>query len=303
MKILKIYRTFREGLKNFVRNGWVSLATISVMVLSLYIMSVTVSLGFAGRSALETIEKQLNISIYFELDVEEARVLEIQSELEQYQEIASIEFVSKDEALDRLLETDGENEDIRKALDEIGTNPLWHSLVIRAVDPSQYESIDATLKSSVFANEIDSINYDRNKAVIARLNMFLVALQKIGLATALVFLMISILITYNAVRLTLFSQRKEFEIMRLVGASNLYIKLPSIFEGMLYGLVASLVTLLFLGLSGYYLLPLTEVFVGEKVFYSILISYWWIPVIALPLLGIFLGMLSSWIAIRKYLKI
>lgn len=302
MKLRKIAKTFVEGVKNFGRNGLLTLATVSVMTLSFFIMSATVIAGFAGTVALHVVEDQLNIGVYFNTDVSEERVLEVKSELEQYQEIARVEFVSKEEALDRLLETDGDNEDIRKALDEIGGNPLPHSIVIYAHAPEQYESINDTLASSVYAQDIDVINYDRNKEDIARLHALLSSIQKIGLAVGAAFLVISVLITYNAVRLTLYSQRREFEIMRLVGASNLYIKLPSIFEGMLYGLSAAAATLVLLAFSLRYLVLLAEEAAGGASITPAVLAYWWIPVIALPLVGMLLGALSSWFAIRKYLR-
>lgn len=303
MKALKIVRTFTEGWKNFVRNGFLSLATVSIMTLSLFVISVTFFMGFVGRSALENIEKQLNISLYFKLDVDEKRVLEIKSELEKYQEIESIEYISKETAFDDLLELDGENESIRKALDEIGTNPLSHSLIIRAKSRDQYESINNTLKASAYASEIDYFNYDRNKEDIARLYVLLLMVQKIGLAVGAIFLVISSLITYNAIRLTFYSQRVEFEIMRLVGASNFYIRLPLLFEGILYGLFSAIVTLILLGLSAYHFIPLIDNSLGNTFLWDSLRSRGWMVGIALPIAGVFLGVVSSWIAVRKYLKI
>lgn len=301
--MLKVYRTLGEGWRNFIRNGLLSLATVSIMVLSLFVMSVTVFMGLAGRSALENVEKQLNISLYFNLDVEEKRVLDIKTELEKYQEIDSIEFISKEQAFDNFLETDGRNESIRKALDEIGTNPLSHSLIIRAKFTDQYETISNTLKVSSYAKEIDFINYDRNKEDIARLYILLLMLQKIGLAVGTIFLVISSLITYNAIRLTFYSQRIEFEIMRLVGASNFYIRLPLLFEGIFYGLFSAVITLILLGVSAYYFIPLVEGSVGSKFIIESLKENWWMPLLALPGVGISLGVISSWIAVRKYLKI
>lgn len=303
MKLLKIYRTIKEGGRNFARNGWLSFAAVSVMVLSLYIMSVTVFMGFSGRTALDNVENQLNISVYFKMDVQEERVLTIRDELLQFQEIERINFVSRDVALEKLLETDGENEDISKALEEIGENPLPHSLVVYASHPDQYVQINALLEDSSYSKEIDVINYDRNKATISSLHSLLLGVEKIGLATGVVFLIISILITFNAIRLTLYSQRREFEIMRLVGASNLYIRLPSLVEGILYGLVASGITIIFLGLTTQYLIPISENFLGQGVAMGVVLAYWWVPVVSIPVIGVFLGVMSSWIAISKYLKV
>jgi cell division transport system permease protein len=303
MKLLKISRTFGEGARNFTRNGLLTLATVSVMTLSLFLMSATAIIGLFGKSGLQSIEGQLNIGVYFNMDVSEERVLEIKSQLEEYREISRVDFVSRQEAFDRLLAMAKDNQNIKDAIDTIGENPLPHSLVIYAQAPELYESVNETLKSSAYASEIDDINYDRNKEDISRLYGMLTSMQKIGLSVGAAFLVVSVLIAYNAIRLSLYSQRREFEIMRLVGASNLYIKLPSIFEGMLYGLAASFATIVSLSIFLRYLATMLGQSFGTDVVVSTISMYWWMPVVTVPIAGILLGALSSWFAIRKHLKI
>ena len=105
MKITKLQRTFKEGLNNFYRNGWLSFATVSILAISLYIISVTVILGLAASIVSKDVQNKINVSVYFNSDVQESKIQEIKNKLIGYKEIKSIEFVSKDQALDQLKKT------------------------------------------------------------------------------------------------------------------------------------------------------------------------------------------------------
>ena len=102
MKKEKLIRTFKEGLDNFRRNGWLSFATVSVLAISLYIISVTIILGITANIVLKNIQEKINVSVYFNSDVEENVILETKDKLVNYQEIRSIEYVSKDQALEQF---------------------------------------------------------------------------------------------------------------------------------------------------------------------------------------------------------
>jgi len=303
MKTLKFWRTLAEGWKNFTRNGWLSLATVSVLVLSLYVISITIALGFAAHLVTKDAQDKVNISIYFNSDVQEEKIIEIRDQLNTFHEIQSIEYVSQTQALDQLLDTQKENEDIQKALDELGFNPLKSSLVIKAHELSQYETINAALEHSEFASLIHKINFNRNKEIIERFDMVIGIIEKVGLSLGIVFVFIAVLITYNTVRLTLYSHRQEFEIMRLVGASNLYIKMPSVFEGMLYGIFAAITALILVTCTMYFVASLVDISLEGKSLFMWYLTQSWIVGLGLLVMGILLGVISSWIAIKKYLKI
>jgi cell division transport system permease protein len=303
MKTLKFWRTLSEGWKNFTRNGWLSLATVSVLVLSLYVISITVALGVAAHLITKDAQDKVNISIYFNSDVQEERILEIQDKLNTFHEIQSIEYVSQNQALDQLLEAQKENTDVQKALDELGFNPLKSSLVIKAHELSQYETINAALELSEFYPLMHKINFNRNKEIIERFDMVINVIEKVGLSLGIVFVFIAVLITYNTIRLTLYSHRHEFEIMRLVGASNLYIKMPSMFEGMLYGIFAALTTLILMTCTMYFASSVINISLEGKSIFMWYLSQSWKAGLTLLGMGIILGVVSSWIAIKKYLKI
>jgi cell division transport system permease protein len=300
---LKLWRTFKEGAANIRRNGWLSFATISILTLSLFIVSLSALLGVTTNLLLENLREKISVNVSFNPDVSEDRIKQLQGELSQYtQEIKSVEYISRDQALTEFLEQNNNDPVIKKALDEIGENPLLASLVIKANSADDYPIIVDQIQNSSFQSDIARINYEKNKRIFERLEKINQGTRKIGLALGILFILIAILITFNTIRITIYSHRKEFEIMRLVGASNLYVRMPVVFEGALYGVFATVFTLIFLGMVAFYMAPLTE---GALTQGDVLQLYGrnFFPIAgAVLILGVGLGVMSSALAIRRYLK-
>ncbi|MFZ2299938.1 MAG: permease-like cell division protein FtsX [Candidatus Moraniibacteriota bacterium] len=304
MKTLKLWRTFKEGKENFRRNGWLTFATVSILTFSLFIVSLSVLLGMTTSLILENLRGKVSVSVSFNPDVTEARILEIQSELSKYKkEITSIEYVSRDNALKQFLADSGGDPIIAQAIEEIGENPLLASLVIRAVRPEDYPLIVEQIEQSTFQNDVSRINYAKNRKIFERLDRINTTTARAGLILGTIFIFVAILITFNTIRITIYSHRQEFEIMRLVGASNIYVRMPFVFEGALYGLVAAIIaTGLLFGIA-YYIAPLTQGALPQGNFMNLYLDSFWSIFIGLILLGISLGVVSSAIAIRRYLKV
>lgn len=299
MKKLKLYRTFREGFTNFYRNGWLTLATGTVMTISLYLIGMTMIIGAVVNNAvIKSIQDRINVSVYFNPDIKEERILEIRQQLEKYEEIKSVEYVSKDKALEELKNMSRDNDAINQALNEIGDNPLLASLVIRAENPDQYEKIVSSLENSPLREEFSRINYEKNKPIIEKVSGLVSISEDAGLTVGIVFVVLAILITFNTIRITIYSHQQEFEVMRLVGASNIYVRMPYIFEGILYGLISSI--------SAFILILISVLTIKQSV--GIQASLGELGVrfgsIFLTLLsfGVILGVVSSFIAIKRYLK-
>lgn len=304
MKTLKLWRTFKEGMQNFRRNGWLSFATVSILTLSLFIVSLSMLLGVTTHYVLQGMREKVTVSVSFNPDVSESKILEIQGELSKFRkEIQSVEYVSREKALSDFLAESGNDPVISQAIDEIGENPLLASLVIKAVHPEDYEVIVKQIESSTFQNDVSRINYAKNKKIFERLDKINQATKKTGLILGGIFIFIAVLITFNTIRITIYSHRQEFEIMRLVGASNMYVRMPFVFEGMLYGITAAFVTSISLFGIAYFISPLTQGAIQQGNFMNLYIDYFWITLAGLLVLGIFLGVLSGFIAIRRYLKV
>lgn len=295
-------RTFKEGVTNFWRNGWLSLAAVSVLTLSLFISGVLFVVLMAANGVLKNVQDKVNVSVYFKTDAPEERILAAKSDLEDYNEVKSVEYISREQALEDFKRNNANEPVIMKSLEEIGDNPLLASLIVKANNPNQYEAISDYVSSASFKDDVSRLNYGKNKEVIDKLNGLIAEVRKIGLVLAAIFAVISILITFNTIRITIYTHRSEIEVMRLVGASNPYIRLPFILEGVMYGLSAAVISMLILfaavRLSAPYVsfLPLKDIVSFHASNLLILIG-------AELFLGVALGVISSWIAVRKYLKV
>lgn len=300
---LKLWRTFKEGASNIRRNGWLAFATVSILTLSLFIVSLSALLGLTTDLLLENLREKISVNVSFNPDVSEDRIKEIQGELSKYtQEIKSVEYISRDQALNDFLEQNNNDPVIKKAIEEIGENPLLASLVIKANKADDYPIIVEQIQNSNFQSDVARINYEKNKRIFERLEKINQGTRKIGLVLGIMFVLIAILITFNTIRITIYSHRKEFEIMRLVGASNLYVRFPVIFEGALYGIIATFFTLIFLALIAFYMAPLTQGAISEGNVLQLYGQNFFAIAFAVLVLGVGLGVVSSALAIRRYLK-
>ena len=298
-----IIRTIKEAAKNFIRNGWLSLATSLILMLSLYTLSILFLIMMTSNVIIKNIQEKSNISIYFNQDVNEETIANIKSEIEKNSLVSSATYVNKEEALDIFKKNNANEEAILKSLEEIDGNPLLASLIVKAVSPTQYQAIYEFVNNAEFVSEINRINYIKNKEVINRLNFFVEKARQVGLIASSILAISSILITFNSIRITIYSRRKEMQIMRLVGASNLFIRLPYVFEGILYGISASVISTILLTITvGFISRYVSESILSES-FLSFFWSKFWLILGFQIITGCALGIASSMIAIRRYLKI
>jgi cell division transport system permease protein len=303
MKTIKLARVIKEGAQNFWRDKWLTLATVVIMSLSLFLIGVAIFLGFGVLKVIDTVENRINVSMYFDFTVEEPKILEIKKEIEDrnLDEIQSVTYISREQALNDFMEREKDSKEIKEALDMIGDNPLPASLVIVAYDSADYDNINRYLYQE-YGDYIMNTNLDKNQDVIGELQKFIVFARNGGLLLGLLFGIIAIMVTLNTVRMSLYAHRKEFEIMRLVGASNLYIKMPTLIEGILYGFVSAVVASIFLVITIYVIDPFAKNVISSANIAEFYSKSMFEVILLIILLGITLGFVSSYIAVHKYLE-
>lgn len=301
--LLVLSRTIKESFINFWRNGWLSVASISVLTLSLYVVGAMMVFMMVSSTVLSNVEKRINVSVYFKADVTEEQIMKAKTDLESYGEIKSAQYISKDQALADFKKNNAGEPVILQSLDEIGSNPLLASLVVRANDPSQYQNITEYIANASFKDNVSRVNYVKNKEIIDRLNKIIQQSRKVGVALAAVFAAVAVLIIFNTIRITIYIHKPEIEVMRLVGASNMFIRLPFLFEGVIYGVASSLVATILLLITMKLVDPYISVTVVSKSLLSFYFSQMLLILGVQALAGVLLGVFSSWIAMRKYLKI
>lgn len=299
---VNVKRVFKSGFMNFWRNGWVSLATILVMVITLFVLGSLIFGRALLNSTLAQLEDKVDITVYFKTGANEGEILSMKDKLSKLDEVKEINYISSEKALQDFRERHADNALITQSLDELAENPLGANLNIKAKDTSQYESIARFLEASAISS-IDKINFRQNKAMIERLGNILNASRNAGIGATLVLSIIAVLVAFNTIRLAIYTSKDEITVMRLVGASSRYIRGPFIVEGIMYGVFAAIFTMLIFYPLTLWLGPLAERFFGGPDLFAYYISNFFQIFAILLVVGAGLGSLSSYIATRRYLKV
>ena len=302
----ELKRIIKAGFVNFTRNGIISWAAVLVVTITLSVITTIILLQAVLYFSLAQIKDKVDVAIYFTVGAPESKILSLKESLENLPEVAEVSYISATEALRLFRERHQNDYPTIQALDEIKDNPLGGYLNVKAKEVSQYESIANFMKSDNAlvlgsASIIDKVNYHQNKIVIDRLNNIISGAQRLGFLITLILIIISVIITFNTIRLTIFISKEEIGVMRLVGASKMRVRGPFMVEGAIYGIVATIITLiLFLPATIYLGHNMTD-FLGLNIYDYYISNLFQISIIIL-LSGVFLGMISSFFAIRKYLN-
>lgn len=308
MFLVKIKRIFKAGFISFWRNGVVSFTSLLVMSAALFVIA---SL-FMGRQVLDStlsqIKDKVDVNVYFRIDAPEEAVLALKANIEKLPEVKTVEYISREKALEDFKEKHKSNSLIIQSLEEIGTNPLGAILNIKAKEPSQYESIAKFLEgdqalSQAGVSVVDKVNYRQNKIIIDRLNKMVDSSQRLGLAIAILFVVMAVAVTFNTVRLAIYTAREEISVMRLVGASNNYVRGPFIVGGIMYGVISAALIMLILYPTTIWVGRVTENFFGGLNLYRFYVEKFLELFSLLLVAGVTLGSFSSLLAVRRYLKI
>lgn len=296
-------RIFHYGFKNFWRNGWLSTATVAVMVLALLVSVNLILFNFITDRASTSIQDKIDISVYFKTNTSEDQILSIKSALEGLPEVKNVNYVSSDQALESFRSSHNEDPIVTQALNELDTNPLQASLNIKARRPDQYADIAAYFSNSASLKQfIDSVSYAKNQTVIDRLGAIVNAVNRGGLALTIFLAFVASLVVFNTIRLAIYSNREEIGVMRVVGASNSLVRGPFVVEGIIDGALAAVLSLIIAAPIIYLASPYLNAFIPElnifQYFYTNILSLFLYQL----LFGVGIGSISSFVAIRRYLK-
>jgi len=273
--------------------------TIGVITSMIFFQAI---LGFT----LGELEKKVDVSVYFVSDTQEEKIFSLKEKVESIPEVKEIAYVSAGQALEDFRERHKDDYATIQALEELNENPLGASLLISAVDPANYESISNFFEQGIALSAtdlsiIDKVNYNENKQVIDRLLLLKDGAKKLGLLLTIVLIAISVIITFNTIRLTIYVARDEIGVMRLVGSENSYINGPFMMEGVLYGLISALINIVVYFPVTWWLGSRLEGFLGINLLTYYLSNFFQILVISV-LVGTALGSFSSYLAVKKYLR-
>ncbi|MEK7080621.1 MAG: permease-like cell division protein FtsX [Patescibacteria group bacterium] len=298
-------RIFNFALQDFSRNKGISIAAIFVLVVT--IMLVTGLLFFHGVSQflISEIQDRIDITAYFKDGTQEQDILNVKDEiLKMSPNIKAVEYVSKEQAMQAFQEKHKNNAVLEKALEEVGTNPFLPSLNITTNgDPAQYAEVSNVLQTANFSKFVEKVDFSQKKDTIEKVFSITSNINNFGIALSIIFIIVAILVVFNTIKLAVDSSKEEIGTMRIVGASDWFVRGPFIIQGAIYGFIAFIICLLLSALSAYILSPkITAVLPGFNTL-GYFLSNIWILILIQLVFGIGVGIISSFIVIRKYLNV
>ena len=307
-RTLTFVRMCRYGVNNFSRNAWLTVAATAVMSITLLIVFMTVAARQVLLDTVAGVSQSADMSIYLNGSVDQKTVDELTSRLWKLDNVTGVRYISADQARKEQAEQYRDDPEMLEAIKE-SENEMAATLRVSVEDLNDHASLDRFIAEDDVYNEhkdprqAPSFSGDRREA-ISTIGSW-VRLASIGgsVATA-VFVVISSLVVFNTIRMAIFNRRDEIQMMKLIGAERSFIRGPFIVEAIMYGFIAAIIA----SILGYVLImwanePLTRYGIPMNHLLEMLTHYIGLAVLGMIAVGSLIGIVSSWIATRKYLKL
>ncbi len=302
--LLSFLRILKFSLQDISRNIWLSVVTVTILILSMLSINTLILLRAISDNAVVAIKEKIDLSLYLKPDSPESEILELKNRINSMERVRLVKYTSKQEALNFFRDKNKNNPEILQAILELGKNPLSPSLVIVPEDVEMIPDLIEELRA-IDSNIIESRDFSDNRILLEKINTITDRISDVGFFIILVFIITSLLVVYNSIKVAVYTQKREIEIMRLVGASNSFIYLPFLFSAVIYTLMATLIMIsVSFPLLGI-LQPYLELFFVD---YNInVVSYfvenvWFI--FGWQFIGIsVVNVLASYLAVSKYAKV
>ena len=302
-----LLRILKFAFRDFTRNFWLSINTISIIVLSILSVNFLIVVNVIVNEAISSVEDRVNISIYFNEKASLEQVEDIQRKLNSNLTLKSTDVISPTDALERFRIRYQDDEEIIAALDELPDNPFSYSLVVQAEDLNDYENVLKILNEPAFTQLIeqqDLSDLESHERAIARVNDISNRAKQIGFAITFILIFNSVIVVLNAIRLNIYSHREEISIMKLVGAKNWMVRGPFVIESAFYAFSSILLAAAVIFPLFQFIDPQLSNFLNKE--FSMIIYYQanWLNLVGWQVIGIFvLTIFSSILAMRRYLHV
>ncbi|MGB9818115.1 MAG: permease-like cell division protein FtsX [Thermovenabulum sp.] len=290
MKLRTLKYFFKEALQSLFRNSWMSVASIGAVASALIILGAFLMLAINVDYIAKDVESQVEITAYLKDGLNQLQVDFLKKQIQNMEEVSEFKFVSKEEAFEEFKKQVGP-----ELLEGI-ENPLPNSIRIKVKTPQDVVSVAEKIKA---LQGIEEVKY--GKGIVEKLFKITYWMRVIGIAVMLAFAALSVFIISNTIRITVFARRREIQIMKFIGATDWFVRWPFFIEGMILGLIGSIIAILILAVSYNYFyntikfnLPMISL-VPVQLFYSYLPYF--------GLMGMFLGALGSGFSLKRFLKV
>lgn len=302
---LSFYRVIKFTAQNILRNFWLSFISLTIFLLTLLTINTMILLNVLADAALESVERKVEVSLYFKPDTSEEMVKSAQGFLLGLAQVRDVEYVSADEALAIFAARHQDNPTILSSLEEVGGNPFGDALIISAESSDDFPFILEAMDTPEFSPLIKEKDFTDYEVIIERIKMLSERVRWAGITLSIFFALIAVLIIFNTIRVAIYVHREEIAIMKLVGANDWFIRGPFLLEALLYSFLATVIMALALLLATGALEPYVANYFGDidvsvaEYFRTNLLSIFGVQFIVLSLLSL----LTTMYAMRRYLRV
>ncbi len=300
MKSRNLAYHLKESILNLARNGWMTIASVGAVTVTLLMLGVFIVFGANTSYFTNQIEQSAEIRVHVDVTATPENEAVLQSELEKIPEIDSVDFSSKDEELEMHKESLGLDQSEELYQQYKASNPLHDVFVVKLKDPQQTETVVPQIEKLDY---VDDINYGED--YVGKMFEFTKWVQIIGSVLIIALALVAVFLIVNTIRVTILSRKREIEIMRLVGATNAFIRWPFFLEGIWLGLLGSIIPITTISIT-YIYVDRHEVLnrMGLGLFKTIppdpFILY---VALSIVVIGTVIGVIASLLSIRKHIKI
>ncbi len=297
MKPRTLLRHFRESFKSLARNGWMTFASISAVTVTLLLVGVFLVIMMNLNNVAKEIEQDVEIKVYIEMTATEEEQNQLQADLEKVSKAESVVFSSKDSELESLKDSFGEDGAILDLFEQ--SNPLYDVFIVKTKTPQ--DTFDVAKQIEGFDNVAKVVF---GQETVERLFQIFNIARNIGLALILGLVFTAMFLISNTIKITIFARRKEIEIMKLVGATNWFIRWPFFLEGLWLGVLGAFLPIAIILTSYYYLIDLVQPKVTSQFLQFLPFFPFAFQVVGiLVAIGAFIGIWGSMMSVRKFLKV
>ena len=294
MKARTVGRHFRESFKSLGRNSWMTFASASAVTVTLLLVGVFVLIMMNLNKVADDLEKDVEIKVLVELTSDEVSATQLEKEIKNVDGVASVSYSTKEAELEDLIKDFGGTMGLSDQ-----NNPLRAAFYVKATNPQETENV---------AERIDrlkntySVEYGKGK--IEKLFDFLNVARNVGLGLILALLFTAMFLISNTIRITIVARRREIEIMKLVGATNGFVRIPFVLEGMWIGILGAILPITLVTVLYYKLYQVLQPYLEGELFKLLPPTPFLYQVNILILaMGVFIGVWGSFMSVRKFLRV
>ncbi|MED1204401.1 permease-like cell division protein FtsX [Heyndrickxia acidicola] len=294
MKIRTLKRHFRESIKSLGRNGWMMFASASAVTITLLLVGVFFVIMMNMNKIATDIEKDVEIRVHIDLTANPADENALKAQLESMPEVQSVTFSSKQKELQNLVQTMGSDFKLYQQ-----DNPLYDVFIVKTKNPTDTPKAAAKIQNM---NYVQSAIYGKGK--VENLFKVLTVARNVGIVLIIGLLLTAMFLISNTIKITIFARRHELEIMKLVGATNWFVRWPFVMEGLWLGILGSILPITIISVGYTYLYKLIAPKLHDQLIQMLSANpFVWEVSILLLIMGMVIGVWGSSMSIRRYLKV